>query len=394
MGKQLFINNFETVFAGPVKDSPTSQAPATELDYGVLRLSDGAAAKLLNPQGGDYYLLTAFKRSGVSESAVEVLAVTAVDNAVVGECRITVTRAQDGTQAQAYVAGDRVEMRLSAAGARNFAQRYELDAKVDKVAGKGLSTEDYTAAEKSKLAGIEAGANAYVHPATHPAAVIVQDANNRFITDAEKSKLAGIAPGAQANVKADWNAANGDAQILNKPVLGTAAAKDAPATGNAGAAQVVLGGDSRLTDSRPASDVSAWAKAATKPSYTAAEVGLGNVNNTSDVDKPVSTAAAAALAAKQEQLVSGSNIKTVNGLSLLGSGDVSVSGAAPTNAMALTRTNNSITAITEDGVTTTIAYDAQGRVATVSYPRAGKTRTETYSYNGAGQLTGMSATEA
>lgn len=164
MGKQLFINNFETVFAGPVKDSPTSQAPATELDYGVLRLSDGAAAKLINPQGGDYYLLTAFKRSGVSESAVEVLAVTAVDNAVVGECRITVTRAQDGTQAQAYVAGDRVEMRLSAAGARNFAQRYELDAKVDKVAGKGLSTEDYTAPEKAKLAGIEAGANAYVHP--------------------------------------------------------------------------------------------------------------------------------------------------------------------------------------------------------------------------------------
>lgn len=33
-----------------------------------------------------------------------------------------------------------------------------LDAKVDKVGGKGLSTEDYTTAEKSKLAGIAAGA--------------------------------------------------------------------------------------------------------------------------------------------------------------------------------------------------------------------------------------------
>lgn len=31
--------------------------------------------------------------------------------------------------------------------------------KVDKIAGKGLSTEDYTSAEKSKLSGIEAGAN-------------------------------------------------------------------------------------------------------------------------------------------------------------------------------------------------------------------------------------------
>lgn len=37
---------------------------------------------------------------------------------------------------------------------------------------------------------------------------------------------------------------------------------------------VVLSDDSRLTNSRPASDVYAWAKAATKPSYTASEVGV------------------------------------------------------------------------------------------------------------------------
>lgn len=36
--------------------------------------------------------------------------------------------------------------------------------KVDKVSGKGLSTEDYTTTEKNKLAGIEAGANNYTHP--------------------------------------------------------------------------------------------------------------------------------------------------------------------------------------------------------------------------------------
>lgn len=44
--------------------------------------------------------------------------------------------------------------------------------KVDKVDGKGLSTEDYTTAEKNKLAGIEAGANKYIHPATHPVGMI------------------------------------------------------------------------------------------------------------------------------------------------------------------------------------------------------------------------------
>ena len=46
------------------------------------------------------------------------------------------------------------------------------DTKVDKVAGKGLSTEDYTTAEKNKLAGIAAGANKYVHPSNHPMSMI------------------------------------------------------------------------------------------------------------------------------------------------------------------------------------------------------------------------------
>lgn len=45
----------------------------------------------------------------------------------------------------------------------------DLSGKVDKVAGKGLSTNDYTTADKTKLAGIAEGANEYVHP-SHTAA--------------------------------------------------------------------------------------------------------------------------------------------------------------------------------------------------------------------------------
>ena len=55
--------------------------------------------------------------------------------------------------------------------------------------------------------------------------------------------------------------------------LGTAAYKDIPASGNASIYQVVTGNDTRLSDARPASDVSSWAKASTKPTYTASEVG-------------------------------------------------------------------------------------------------------------------------
>ena len=56
------------------------------------------------------------------------------------------------------------------------------------------------------------------------------------------------------------------------------------------------------------------------------DVGLGNVDNTSDADKPISTATQSALNAKQATLVSGTNIKTINGTSLLGSGDITVGG--------------------------------------------------------------------
>jgi hypothetical protein len=45
-----------------------------------------------------------------------------------------------------------------------------------------------------------------------------------FLSTTDKSKLDGIASGAEVNVNADWNATSGDAQILNKPTLGTAAA--------------------------------------------------------------------------------------------------------------------------------------------------------------------------
>jgi hypothetical protein len=82
--------------------------------------------------------------------------------------------------------------------------------------------------------------------------------------------------------------------------LGTASAKDIPAIGNASTTQVVFGNDTRLSDSRPASDVAAWAKASVRPTYTASDVGLGSVNNTSDADKPISAATASALQIKQD----------------------------------------------------------------------------------------------
>lgn len=78
--------------------------------------------------------------------------------------------------------------------------------KVDKVTGKGLSTNDYT-------------------------------------TD-EKNKLAGIAAGAEVNVQSDWNQAttSADDYIKNKPTLGTAAAKNYDTTVTTGSANLITSG--------------------------------------------------------------------------------------------------------------------------------------------------------
>ena len=62
----------------------------------------------------------------------------------------------------------------------------------------------------------------------------------------------------------------------------------------------------------------------TNTSIARTNIGLGNVDNTSDANKPVSTATQTALNTKQTTLVSGTNIKTLNGESILGSGDLEV----------------------------------------------------------------------
>jgi hypothetical protein len=55
---------------------------------------------------------------------------------------------------------------------------------------------------------------------------------------------------------------------------------------------------------------------------TKTQVGLSNVDNTSDANKPISSATQTALNLKQDTLVSGTNIKTINGDSIVGSGNI------------------------------------------------------------------------
>lgn len=65
--------------------------------------------------------------------------------------------------------------------------------KVDKEAGKGLSTNDYTTIEKNKLAGIEAGANKYVHPGsgTNPHGTTKADVGLGNVDNLKQMPIAG-----------------------------------------------------------------------------------------------------------------------------------------------------------------------------------------------------------
>lgn len=97
----------------------------------------------------------------------------------------------------------------------------ELQAqKVDKVSGKGLSDQNYTAAEKTKLAGIEAGAEVNVQPDWNQSDTSADDyiknkpanattSSDGFMSAADKTKLNGIEAGAQVNPGVATTSANG-----------------------------------------------------------------------------------------------------------------------------------------------------------------------------------------
>lgn len=91
-----------------------------------------------------------------------------------------------------------------------------LNGKVDKEIGKGLSTNDYTTSEKTKLNGIESGANVNVQV----------DWNQTDITADDYIKNKPVIPDAQ--IQSDWNQTNAESKdfIKNKPTFGSAASKN------------------------------------------------------------------------------------------------------------------------------------------------------------------------
>lgn len=210
-----------------------------------------------------------------------------------------------------------------------------------------------TAIQKSDITGlgIPAQDTTYSNATTSAAGLMSSD---------DKTKLNGIATGAEVNVQSDWNqtTTTADDYIKNKPTLGTASSKDVATSGNASSSQVVMGSDTRLTDSRNAADVYAWAKASSKPTYTASEVGLGNVGNF----KAVSTVASQGL----------SDAEKANARANIGAGTSSFSGSYNdlSNKPTIPTVNNATLTIQKNGtnVQTFTANQGTNVTANITVP--------------------------
>ena len=96
---QLFSNNAVSTLASDVTDVATSMTVGT-----------GDGALFPSPTGGDFFLVTLLKLSGVTESSIEIVKVTQRT----GDIFNVVARGQEGTTALTYLTGDRVQARLTA----------------------------------------------------------------------------------------------------------------------------------------------------------------------------------------------------------------------------------------------------------------------------------------
>ena len=153
----------------------------------------------------------------------------------------------------------------------------QLGTKVDKVEGKQLSTEDFTAALKTSLESLPG------------------EISGKYVKPSEGIPKTDLS----SEVQESLNKADSAIQDISSKVDNSAYSED----------KKNFALKTEIPTTLPASDVSAWAKASTKPTYTATEIGLDQVNNTSDMNKPISTATQAALDGKVDK-VAGKQLST------------------------------------------------------------------------------------
>lgn len=226
-----------------------------------------------------------------------------------------------------------------------------VSTKVDKVEGKGLSSNDYTSDEKTKLAGIASGAQVNVLEG------IQKNGNTVTVTN----KIANI------SVPTKTSDITNDSGYITSSSVPTATTTTPKMDGTAavGSETAFARGDhihpsdtSRVPTTRKVAGHALSADV----TLVKGDVGLGNVDNTADADKPVSTAQQTALNGKVDK-VSGKGLFT-NDYTTAEKNKLAAFGSADTYALKSDITN---------------MYKYKGSVATVALlPSTGQTAGDVY----------------
>lgn len=250
-----------------------------------------------------------------------------------------------------------------------FATITDLNSKVDKVDGKGLSTNDYTTAEKNKLSGVASGAQVNV--------IETVKVNGAALTPTSKAvnitvptKTSDITNDSGFITSAD--VPEGSAATTTTPKMdGTAAvgSETAFARGD----HIHPSDTSRVPTTRTVAGHALSADV----TLVKGDVGLGNVDNTADADKPVSTAQQTALNGKVDK-VSGKGLST-NDYTTAEKSKLAAFGDASTYALKSDITN---------------MYKYKGSVATISLlPSTGQTVGDVYNVESNGMNYAWNGTE-
>ena len=235
-----------------------------------------------------------------------------------------------------------------------------VSTKVDKETGKGLSTNDYTTAEKNKLNDVASGAQVNV--------IETVKVNNTALTPLSKAVNITV-PTKTSDITND----SGFITSADVPE-GAAASTTTPkmnGTAAVGTEMAFARGDHvhpSDTSRVPTTRKVAGHALSTDVTLVKSDVGLGNVDNTADVDKPISTAQQTALDNKVDK-VTGKGLST-NDYTTAEKNKLAAFGAASTYALKTDITN---------------IYKYKGSVATVSpLPSSDNTTGDVYNVESSG----------
>lgn len=273
----------------------------------------------------------------------------------------------------------------------------KLDLKVNTEVGKGLSSNDYTLTEKTKLSGIESNANFYVHPSSHQTGMITESSALTNLETSENATQHEINLAIDSKINSvggsvDWSDIENKpsdypplththtvSDVTDFPTLSTVATTgdyddllDKPSIPSSssdlsdGSDLVKKSSTSGLLKNDGSVDTNSYLTSSSLSNYVQKSSTTGLLKNDGTVDTTqylsslpthnhddryyTESEVDTALNGKQATLISGTNIKTINNTSLLGSGNISIQGGG--------------TVTVDDSLSTTSTNPVQNKVIT------------------------------